>query len=169
MSKIVKIIIIIVVCIVAIYGIMKLFPSSSPTSSSSSSPTSNIASSIDNILAPVDNTAQTPYVDSTGNNIQPFTLYYFYSNNCPNCTKFNSTWNTVSSKLANIKSLHSRKIDTDDSKNEGITFYYNIKRVPTIVLVTPNSTTEYSGAHNINDLYTFVLSTIENYYTTVQN
>lgn len=90
----------------------------------------------------------------------PFTLYYFYSLNCPHCRNFTPNWEIIKSRLSHLKELSIKEIDANKPENENIIFYYNIGGYPTLILVTPEKNVEYTGNRQPDDLFNFVMSHI---------
>jgi len=122
-TRIVSLIVIIILVILAIYVLMSKSSKSTSTNSSNHSSILSHQSS-----------SKTPYI-----------LYYFYSVHCPACTNFIPIWNDLVEKLGKVKNLTTRPVDVSKPENENLAFYYNISYTPTIILVTPNKTLEYSG------------------------
>lgn len=89
---------------------------------------------------------------------KPFTLFYFYRPDCNSCKMFRPVWNELLDKIKNISNLSPEAINTSDSQNDNLAFYYNISHVPTLILVTPNSHIEYTGNRTPDDIYKFILS-----------
>lgn len=111
------------------------------------------------INAPSNNAVASP------NNLSntPFVLYYFYSQSCPHCINFAPAWNEIVNRLKNIKGLSIRTVDTNKPENEKLAFYYNITGSPTVILVTPDNTLEYSGNRSASDVYNFVVTNLQPY------
>lgn len=85
-----------------------------------------------------------------------YTLYFFYNKSCPHCSSFQSIWSNLESILQNslIKTVG---IDCSDPANERLCFYYNITKVPKLVLVTPTKHVEYNGnRRTIEDIQQFL-------------
>lgn len=92
---------------------------------------------------------------------QPYILYYFHSQQCPHCKKFSPIWAQVSQALRQTKfNIKFKEIDMTKAENENLIFYYNVNSVPTVILVTPNQSLEYTGNKTPDDLYNFVVSNL---------
>ncbi len=94
-------------------------------------------------------------------NRMPYMFYYFSSPKCVHCKKFNQIWNELEKRLEDINNISLKKINVNNPKNTDLVDYYNIKGVPTLILVTPEKTIEYEGDRNLEYLYSFI---VENYY-----
>jgi thiol-disulfide isomerase/thioredoxin len=108
------------------------------------------------------NSTQNSILSHQSSSKTPYILYYFYSVHCPACTNFVPIWNQVVEKLGKIKNLTTRPVDVSRPENENLAFYYNVTYTPTIILVTPNKTLEYSGNRTVSDIYNFVMNNISN-------
>jgi thiol-disulfide isomerase/thioredoxin len=93
----------------------------------------------------------------------PFVVYYFYNPSCPACTHFFPSWNKVVNKLKNAPELTFQEVDITKPENENLAFYYNIKKTPTVILVTSQKDIEYSGDRSPDDLYNFILINMNEY------
>lgn len=99
----------------------------------------------------------------------PYTLYYFYSPQCGHCNNFKPNWDKVTEAVKSLKvttkteeeyGVNTKAVDASDNKNGNIIFYYNISALPTVILVTPSKTIEYTGDRDPEDLYKFVYSNL---------
>ncbi|AAV50709.1 thioredoxin domain-containing protein [Acanthamoeba castellanii mimivirus] len=107
----------------------------------------------------IDPAWQTTYSpNNTDNQNQQYVLYYFNNPSCPHCKNFSSTWDMLKNNFRSINNLSLKEISTDKQENEHLVFYYNIRRVPTIILVTPDKNLEYSGNKSLEDLTQFIRS-----------
>lgn len=84
-------------------------------------------------------------------------IYYFYSPQCGYCKQFTSIWNDL---VNNNKDLEFVSIDATLKENQNLAFYYNINKFPTIILVTPKKTTEYSGNRSYTEILNFIKSNL---------
>lgn len=91
-----------------------------------------------------------------------YTLYYFYSPYCVYCKQFQPEWEFLKKQLSKNQSdkITLIEIDGSDSKNDHISFYYDIKGFPTIILATSNENIIYTGNRTANDMLDFVASKI---------
>lgn len=89
------------------------------------------------------------------------TLYHFYSPSCPHCINFSPAWDQATEKLAKIPNLSVKKIDGTKPENDNLTFYYDIKGYPTVILATPTKNIEYSGNRTSDDIYQFVIENLD--------
>lgn len=144
-------ILIIIVIILLGWLLYKLFNKptinvSSPTNSQSIEP-----------MSPLSSSPNSPIVSET-NTDNSYVLYNFYSPKCPACRNFSSIWKDLTNKLNNNKNIITRAIDVTLPENEHIVFYYNISQLPTIILVTPDKSIEYTGNRTVSDLENFLNS-----------
>lgn len=95
----------------------------------------------------------------------PFILYNFYSPSCGYSQQFMPSWNAVADKLKNVDAVSVKAINAASPGNENLTFYYNIKGYPTVILVTPDRNVEYAGDRSPDDLYNFVMKYVKDYYS----
>jgi thiol-disulfide isomerase/thioredoxin len=91
----------------------------------------------------------------------PYMFYYFSSPKCVHCKKFNPIWTQLEKRLEDINNIALKKINVNDPKNTELVDYYNIKSMPTLILVTPDKTIEYEGDRDLEYLYDFI---VKNYY-----
>lgn len=85
-----------------------------------------------------------------------FVLYNFYSPMCGYCKQFMPTWDQLRAELRDNLDLELRTINATDPQNERITFYYNVNKYPTIILVTPGKNIEYVGNRTVDDIKDFL-------------
>lgn len=117
-------------------------------------------------LAPINNNSTGPATISTDHNNgqdAPFKLYYFYNPNCGACKRFEPTWRQIASKFNAIPGISAKSIDITNPDNESLSFYYNITRTPTIILVTPTKNAEFSGDRTIDNISNFVVSHVSEF------
>lgn len=88
----------------------------------------------------------------------PFTLYNFYSPKCPACRNFANNWDRSVDGLKKLGGLSIHAKDVTKPENENLAFYYNVTRLPTVILVTPDKNIEYNGDRSVEDLQNFVVS-----------
>lgn len=103
-----------------------------------------------------------PLVGQQQHSESPYILYYFYSPHCPHCQSFNPIWKKTVDVIKQIKGLTVREIDGTKRENEDLSFYYNVERYPTLILVTPDKNIEYNGNRTVEDIYNFVTRNIQN-------
>lgn len=89
-----------------------------------------------------------------------FTVYYFYSPKCGWCQKFTPIWNDIVNNLNNNNNIKFLAINAENTNNENLMFYHNVNKFPSIIVVTPNKNIEYTGNRTYNDLYDFILKSI---------
>lgn len=87
------------------------------------------------------------------------TLYFFYNQSCPYCTNFKSVWSNLVSMMQN-SSIDFIDVDCNDPANERLCFYYDIVKVPKLILVTPTNHVEYNGNRTVEDIQNFINSNI---------
>lgn len=92
-----------------------------------------------------------------------FTLYYFYQHGCPACDMFDPVWTDLTSTLQNNIGLELRPVDVKDPANHDLSFYFNIKRTPTLIMATPDKYVEYHGRRTRDRIAKFVNDEIANY------
>ena len=85
-----------------------------------------------------------------------FVLYNFYSPMCGYCKQFMPVWNQLQAELKGHLNLAFRTINASDPANERISFYYNVNKYPTIILVTPQKNIEYVGNRTADDFKDFL-------------
>lgn len=84
----------------------------------------------------------------------PYILYYFYSKTCGPCIRFVKVWNTiVQHNKFNPKTISFQAIDINDSKNDDLVFYYNIKKTPTLIIAGPDGSEEISSENQTSYEY----------------
>lgn len=94
--------------------------------------------------------------DPTINSRRKFILYNFYNPSCPYCQKFLPTWNILVQRTREIKNLELKLVDVTKIENENLAFYYNVTRVPSIILVAPNNVIRYMGECELENLINFI-------------
>jgi len=72
-------------------------------------------------------------------------------------------WNKLANNFEDIPDLSLKPIDTSLPENGDLTFYYNIKAFPTLILVTPDRHIEYDGNRTVPDINNFVRGVISEY------
>ena len=100
-----------------------------------------------------------PIFDNSDN---PYVLNYFNNPGCPHCKNFDQTWKTTEQLLKQngYHNITFRDIDITKPENENLIFYYNINKVPTTILITPNQNIEYTGTRDFTSLYNYVVSNV---------
>ena len=83
-------------------------------------------------------------------------LYYFYSDKCVHCRKFQPIWEKIQQTWQASPLLTTQALDASQKQNENLMFYYNIEGTPTLILVTPTMTSEYNGAPNYESVMQFI-------------
>lgn len=84
-------------------------------------------------------------------------IYYFYSPQCGYCKQFTNTWNELVNKNKDLEFI---SVDATVKENQNLAFYYNINKFPTIILVTPKKTSEYTGNRSYAEILNFVRSNL---------
>lgn len=86
------------------------------------------------------------------------TLYFFYADWCPHCTKVKPTWSALENENLGV-SLE--KVDCSDRNNvPELAKQYNVGGFPTIMLVNNGNVQEYSGNRSKEDIMAFVNSNV---------
>lgn len=88
---------------------------------------------------------------------QKCTLYYFFTPSCPHCVRFTPIWDQLVKKLESKKNIELVKVDA--TKDQNLAFYYNVTRLPTIILVTSEKPIVYNGDRSVENIYEFVSNT----------
>ena len=92
----------------------------------------------------------------------PVVLYNFYSPMCGYCRQFMPAWEQLKAELRGNLNLELRSINATDPQNERLTFYYNVDKYPTIILVTPGKNIEYVGNRTVDDIKDFLRKYTDN-------
>lgn len=116
-----------------------------------------------NIRTPSQTPVQTPTQTPSAPPEPSFILYNFTSPNCPYCRAFEPIWQNLTEQLESLPNIETQKVDITQPENENLAFYYNVENVPTIILVTPNSTVEFSGPRTLRDIQNFIVQQMNNY------
>lgn len=87
-----------------------------------------------------------------------FTLFNFYSPYCPYSRDFNVIWDQLSSKLGNIPDLNMKAINSTDSENENLSFYYGVEHSPTIIFTSSSKKENYEGPRDIESITQYILT-----------
>uniref|UniRef100_A0A6C0CC89 Thioredoxin domain-containing protein n=1 Tax=viral metagenome TaxID=1070528 RepID=A0A6C0CC89_9ZZZZ len=103
------------------------------------------------------------YNKRADNGPKNFTLYNFYNPDCVWCKRFMPDWNKLVNDLEDVQDLSLKPIDSSKSENGDLTFYYNIKAFPTVILATPDRHIEYDGNRTSADINKFVRNVITEY------
>jgi thioredoxin-related protein len=82
-------------------------------------------------------------------------ILYFYSNNCHFCRKFNDEWSNFKVMVSSISNIEIIELINSDSNNE-LYSKFNIRGVPTIVLLSNNINQHYTGNRTAKDLYAYI-------------
>jgi thioredoxin-like negative regulator of GroEL len=90
------------------------------------------------------------------NNNTDSNLYYFYSPHCPHCTNFNPEWQKIIDNYSKNNNLILKSVDTSQSSNHDKLQYYNVKKIPKIILVTNNQILEYNGDRKSDAIINFI-------------
>jgi thiol-disulfide isomerase/thioredoxin len=91
-------------------------------------------------------------------------IFYFYSNNCGYCQQFHPTWDQLMSIYQNNPDVLFAKIETSDPQYESLISYFNVKRVPKIIGVTPVKNSEFTDQRVLESLQAFVDNCINEMY-----
>ena len=81
------------------------------------------------------------------------TLYFFFADWCPHCTKFKPAWNKF--KESNNSNV---QLKEEDCTN-GVTSFakqHNVKSFPTILYINGNNTVEFKGSRTESGLNSFL-------------
>lgn len=106
---------------------------------------------------------QADIINEPNSEMTPFTLYYFHDPKCGGCRKFTPIWNEISARLKSVPGISLRMIDNSKLENETLSFYYNIIRTPTIILVTPDKSIEYNGTRTADNIHQFIITNVQQY------
>ena len=85
-------------------------------------------------------------------------VYWFYMDSCGYCINMKREWELFE-KLCQNTLLVPIRIDYKDPTNIHLVNKYQIKSVPTIILLTKNSTTTYRGPRKANAIYKWAIET----------
>ena len=80
------------------------------------------------------------------------TLYYFNNPGCGHCKGFDPMWDQLVTRLDDIEA---KKIDTTDPNNQQLSFYFQVKGTPTIILVTDKGNKTFAGPRTVENLEKF--------------
>jgi thiol-disulfide isomerase/thioredoxin len=87
-----------------------------------------------------------------------YTLFNFYSPDCPYSRQFNVTWDQLLNKLGSVSDLNMRAVNASDPENENLAFYYGVEGFPTIMFVGPTKKEKYEGSRDIDSVTQYVLA-----------
>jgi len=90
---------------------------------------------------------------------RPYTLYLFYSPNCGACNAFKSTWSELTEDFKGNNLVQLVPVNADDPANRKLSFYYNIKHVPTLIMKDNKGFTTYDGPRDRQSLINYIKNT----------
>ena len=90
--------------------------------------------------------------------LEPFssgaTLYFFFADWCPHCTKFKPEWEELKNQNLGVQM---EEVDCTDNKNvPALAKEYNVSGFPTLILVNGNENHKYSGNRSASDIASFI-------------
>ena len=115
---------------------------------------------------PVPPPAQPAYSDGPleyGTSDSPFVLYYFHSPTCGHCKRFSPNWDDVVRRFDGTSGIWFKPINLSDKDQEGqrLKFYFDVRGVPKIVMITDKNDYTYEGNRTPDDVYNFVIGHLQ--------
>lgn len=82
-------------------------------------------------------------------------ILYFYSDRCHHCTNFKDEWTKFKNMILGNNNVEYVEIINNNKHNE-LYSRFNIRGIPTIVLLSDNINQEYKGDRTASELYSYI-------------